>query len=106
MAERPIFHQLEHRVETHIFLALLAYHLLIAIETTMRRQGCHSSWASLRQKLSSHQIATIVLPTSTGATLRIRKSSTPEPEHREIYRLLGLPEQIITPVRSWSETPV
>lgn len=106
LAERPIFHQLEHRVETHIFLALLAYHLLIAIETTLRRQGCHSSWASLRQKLGSHQIATIVLPTTSGATLRIRKCSTPEPEHREIYRLLDLPEKIIDPVRSWSETPV
>jgi transposase len=106
LAERPIFHQLERRVETHIFLALLAYHLLIAIETTLRRHGCHSCWASLRQKLSSHQIATIVLPTSSGATLRIRKSSTPETEHREIYRLLDLPEQIIDPVRSWSESPV
>ncbi|MCP4306439.1 MAG: IS1634 family transposase [bacterium] len=106
LAERPIFHQIERRVDTHIFLALLAYHLLIAIETTLRRQGCHSSWASLRQTLSSHQVATIVLPTSSGAILRIRKSSTPEPEHREIYRLLDLPERIIKPVQSWSESPV
>ncbi len=93
-------------MESHIFLALLAYHLLIAIETSLRRNGCHSSWATVRQKLSSHQIATIVLPTSSGATLRIRKSSTPEPEHREIYRLLDLPEDIISPVRSWSESQV
>ncbi|NPV80258.1 MAG: transposase [Firmicutes bacterium] len=29
LAERPIFHQLKNRVETHIFLCVLAYHLLL-----------------------------------------------------------------------------
>jgi len=28
LCERPIFHHLERRVETHIFLCVLAYHLL------------------------------------------------------------------------------
>jgi transposase len=106
LAERPIFHHLERRVDTHIFLALLAYHLVTAIETTLRRKGCHHSWASLRQTLSSHQIATIVLPTTQEATLRIRRCSTAEPEHREIYRLLDIPHQIIAPVKTWSDNPV
>lgn len=106
LAERPIFHQLERRVDTHIFLALLAYHLVTAIETTLRRKGCHTSWATLRQTLSAHQIATIVLPTTSGATLRMRRCSTPEPEHREIYRLLDVPEQIIAPVKTWSDNQV
>jgi len=35
LAERPIFHQHEPRVETHIFLCLLAFHLLVAIEKTL-----------------------------------------------------------------------
>ena len=39
LAERPIFHQLQHRVETHIFLCILAYHLLVAIEKTLRDHG-------------------------------------------------------------------
>jgi Transposase DDE domain len=38
LCERPIFHHLEHRVESHIFLCILAYHLLVAIETTLLRQ--------------------------------------------------------------------
>ncbi len=29
LLERPIFHQLQHRVEPHIFLCVLAYHLLV-----------------------------------------------------------------------------
>ena len=53
---------------------------------------------------TGHHIVTIVLPTDTGATLRIRKASTPESEHRELYRLLGISEQIVPPRKIWSET--
>ncbi len=104
LAERPIFHQLERRVDTHIFFCLLAYHLLVAIEKTLLDQGVHTSWAAIRDRLSTHQVATVVLPTSSGATLRIRKASTPEPEHRQIYRQLRVPEQVMVPKRTWSES--
>ena len=39
LAERPIFHQVQRRVETHIFLCVLAYHLLVAIEKTLLGPG-------------------------------------------------------------------
>lgn len=103
LAERPIFHQLERRVETHIFLCVLAYHLLVAIERTLREQGAHTSWASVRDTLSTHQVATIVLPTDDGSVLRIRKDSTPEPEHKELYRLLGVSETIVRPKKTWTQ---
>ncbi len=104
LAERPIFHHLERRVETHIFLCVLAYHLLVAIEKTLLDHGVHTSWASVRDALETHQIATIVLPTDSGQVLRIRKASTPEPEHRELYRLLGVNETIVRPKKTWSES--
>ena len=69
LAERPIFHHLEHRVEAHIFLCVLAYHLLIAIEKTLLDQGIHSSWPTVRETLKTHQVCTIVLPASDGSTL-------------------------------------
>ena len=78
LAERPIFHQVQRRVETHIFLCVLAYHLLVAIEKTLLDQCVHTSWASVRDALASHAIVTIVLPTDSGATMRIRKASTAE----------------------------
>ena len=52
LSERPIFHYVEHRVESHIFLCVLAYHLLVAIETTLLRQEIHTSWASVRENSS------------------------------------------------------
>jgi transposase len=102
LAERPIFHHLEHRVETHIFLCVLAYHLLVAIETTLLNQGVHTSWATVRKTLSTHQVATIVLPTDQGKVLRIRKGMTPEPAHLELYRLLKVPQEIMHPIKIWS----
>jgi transposase len=102
LAERPIFHHLEHRVDTHIFLCVLAYHLLVSIETTLLNQGVHTSWATVRQTLATHQVATIILPTDGGKFLRIRKGMTPEREHAEIYRLLNVPEEIMRPIKTWS----
>ena len=101
LSERPIFHHLQHRVETHIFLCVLAYHLLIAIEKTFLEQEIHTSWATLRQQLSTHQVVTAVLPTTEGHLLKIRKGTTPEPQHRQIYRVLGIPEEVMTPIRTW-----
>jgi transposase len=102
LAERPIFHHLEHRVETHIFLCVLAYHLLVAIETTLLNQGVHTSWATVRETLATHQVATIVLPTDGGKTLHIRKGMTPDPEPLELYRLLEIPTQVMQPIKTWS----
>src|SRR5271157_4487687 len=101
LCERPIFHHLEHRVESHIFLCVLAYHLLVAIETTLLRQEIHTSWGTVRDLLAKHQIATIVLPTDQNGVLRIRRSATPEPDHRVLYEALGVPTEIIRPVKIW-----
>lgn len=105
LAERPIFHHLERRVETHIFLCVLAYHLLVAIETTLGGHGEHTSWATVREALRTHQVVTVVLPTDGGRVLRIRKATTPEPQHAELYRLLNIPSEIIHPRHTWSTPP-
>lgn len=98
LMERPIFHHLAHRVETHIFLCVLAYHLLAGIEKSFLDQGIHTSWASLREQLATHQVVTVMLPSSDGKQIRIRRATSPEPEHKRIYQVLRIPENI--PVRN------
>jgi transposase len=98
---RPIHHQIERRSDTHIFLSLLAYHLLVSIEKTMLDQGVHSSWQTICEALSTHEMCTIVLPADSGEILRIRKASTPEPVHRQIYELLNVPTQPVPPKKTW-----
>jgi transposase len=101
LMERPIFHHLKNRTQTHIFLCVLAYHLLAAIEYRFWQAGIHTSWWSLRQQLSTHQVATLVLPTPDGRRLKIRKATTPEPVHRDIYATLRIPVEVMKPVKTW-----
>ncbi|MGD0222909.1 MAG: hypothetical protein ABSF71_11270, partial [Terriglobia bacterium] len=65
--------------------------------------GMHTSWWTLRQQLSTHQVVTVVLPTADGRALKIRKGTTPEPVHRDIYSTLRIPMEVIKPVKTWHD---
>ena len=57
--------------------------------------GRPASWASVRDAVATYHILTVVVTTDSGATMRIRKASAAESELRELYRLLGVGENII-----------
>jgi transposase len=98
---RPIHHRKEMRVETHIFLCILAYHLQAAIEHTLHQVGDSTSWETIRKELTTHQTITVTMPTTDGKTLAIRKGCTPNRRVREIYRMLALEIEPMKPVRTW-----
>jgi transposase len=90
---RPNFHQKEDRVDAHLFISVLAYHLLNAIEHRLRQYGDHRSWGTLRKTLSTHQRLTIEYQekTQTGSQRHhVRLCSQAEVEHKIIYQRLGL----------------
>jgi hypothetical protein len=93
-------------VEAHIFLCVLAYHLPISIEKTLLDQGVHTFWATVRETLKTRQVNTIVLPTDGGLVLRIRKGTTPEPAHRELYAKLRIEPEVIRPRKSWTREEI
>jgi transposase len=87
---RPVFHFKEARVKAHLFVSVLAYHLLCAIRHRLRCQGYLMRWATVRQRMSTHVLSTISMKTESGATVSIRTPSSPEVFHRDIYRALGI----------------
>jgi len=87
---RPLYHQHENRVDGHIFISIQAYHLLHAIEYTLRQQGEHSRWATIKRLVSTHRYSTIQLPTVSGKVINIRKPGIVEGIHQEIYQKLGV----------------
>jgi len=101
LCERPIFHQLKKRVQTHIFLCILAYHLLVAIEKTLSDEGIHTSWLTVKDTLKTHQVGTVILPTTSGEILKVRKGVNAEPKHLEIYKSLKIPSEIMKPIKTW-----
>ena len=102
LMERPIFHHLQNRVQVHIFLCVLAYHLLAAIEHRFLQAGMHTSWSTLREHLSTHQVVTVVLHEAhSDRVMKIRKATTPEPVHRKIYATLRIPVEVVKPIKLW-----
>ena len=93
----------ERRVETHIFLCVLAYHLLVCIERAFLEQSIHTSWETLRRQLSTHQVVTVRLPTTDGRVLTIRRDTRPEQIHRDIYRVLRVSERIVASIKRWTQ---
>jgi transposase len=87
---RPNFHQLEHRVEGHIFISVLAYHLLSWVRETLRDSGELRDWKTLRRLLSTHSLVSTSLPLEDGRVLHIRKPSLPDPEQSLIYKKLRI----------------
>ncbi len=87
---RPNFHQIEDRVDGHIFISILAYHLLHSIEYTLRQKGGHSRWATIKRLVSTHRYTTTQLPTVQGPIINIRKPGIPEGIHMDIYQKLDV----------------
>jgi transposase len=90
---RPNYHQKETRIEGHLFITLLAYHLVHTIRTQLKSQGIHDSWETLRRKLENQQRITVSLKREDGKTLHIRKATRAEPHQKVIYDALGISPQ-------------
>jgi transposase len=87
---RPIHHQKEPRSDAHLFITVLAYHLLNTIQTQLKQHDIHKHWWHIREFLSSHVRVTTSMTTQDGRRIHIRKSTAAEPFHRMIYDALQL----------------
>ena len=87
---RPIYHRKEERVSGHLFITLLAYHLVQTLRLPLKTQGIQDSWQTLRKKMENQQRVTATFNCEGGDTLHLRKATQAEPEQVEIYNALGL----------------
>ena len=87
---RPVFHQKTKRVSGHLFITLLAYHLIHTIRCQLKMKNIHSSWSNLRKQLKGQDRITVSMKCQNGETVHIRKSTRPEPRQQVIYDALGL----------------
>jgi transposase len=90
---RPIYHQIEKRVNGHIFITLLAYHVVQTLRTQLKAQDIHDSWQTLRAKMENQQRITVAMKRADGKTIHLRKATRAEPHQEAIYQALGIPMQ-------------
>jgi len=90
---RPDYHQKSARIDGHVFITLLACHLVHVIRTKLKVQGIHDSWQTLRRTMENQQRITVSLRREDGKVWHIRKATHAEPHQKVIYDALGLSAQ-------------
>jgi transposase len=92
---RPIFHQLEHRIDAHVFVCFLAY----CVQVTFKHQlKMHAPGLTVRQaleKLAAMQLLDVHFPTTDGRELIFTRYTEPEADQQLLLAKLGwtLPPQ-------------
>ena len=110
LSVRPLFHQLEPRVKAHVMVAFLGYALWVTLKHLLKRRprlvpqpsasGAENAQPMTPMRvialLSTLQSADIVLPTTDGREIRLRRITEPTAEQKSLLRQLGisLPEHL------------
>ena len=104
---RPIFHQLDSRIEAHIFVAFLAYCLHVTLKARLHPLAGGLTPRSVLEKLGAMQMVDVHLPTTDGRTLILTRYTEPEADQQILLdRLrLQLPEQPPPRITSALSTP-
>ena len=87
---RPVFHQIDRRVEGHLFISVLAYHFVHTLRLQLKGHGIDDSWETLRETLATQQRVTATLQRRDGRAVHVRKATRPEPYHQTINKILAL----------------
>lgn len=87
---RPVFHQIDRRVEGHLFISVLAYHFVHTLRLQLKARGIDDSWETLRETMATQQRVTATLQRRDGRTVHVRKATRAEPKHLKVNEILGL----------------
>jgi len=101
---RPLFHQLESRVKAHVMVAFLGYALWVTLKHLLQRRAVVAPKPSASgvdnaqpmspmralSLLSTLQSADIILPTTDGREIRLRRITEPTAEQKSLLQQLGL----------------
>jgi transposase len=92
---RPIYHQLEHRVEAHILVAFLAYCLVVTLKHRVQMYAPGLTPQAVLDKFAAIQMLDVSFPTTDGRWLVMPRYTEPEPEQAILlhHLKLSLPQQ-------------
>jgi transposase len=90
LAIRPIYHQLENRIEAHIFVAFIAYCLQVTLRRRLHKLAPGLTPRAVLEKFKTIQMIDVHLPTTDGRTVILARYTQPEPEHRMLLHALNL----------------
>jgi transposase len=92
---RPVYHQKEHRVDGHLWITVMAYHLIQQCLYQLRQNGIQHHWETIRNIVRSRTRVTMSAKIEDGRILHCRSTTQAEGRQREIYNALGVSSQIL-----------
>ena len=87
---RPNFHQKDERIKGHLFISVLAHHVVNSIQTLLHRNGVYLQWNTIRELLSVQQRVTTEMTARSGKRIWLRNTSEPEPFHYLVADALSI----------------
>jgi hypothetical protein len=90
LAIRPIFHQLESRMEAHIFVCFLAYCLHVTLRHRLRALAPGLTSKAVLEKMAAIQMVDVHFPTTDGRTLIFSRYTQPEKDQKMLLAQLDL----------------
>jgi hypothetical protein len=85
-----VFHQLEARIEAHVFMAFFAYCLHVTLARRLQALAPGLTPRSVLEKFAAVQIIDVHLPTTDGRELVLTRYTEPEPELSLLLKKLKL----------------
>ena len=92
---RPNYHQKDINMESHIFITVLAYHIIAWIMKKLNDQDRYYQWSTIRNMLSSHTRVTSSFVTKDDKIVHIRWNTSPNIKQSDIYRKLKIQQNPI-----------
>ncbi len=92
---RPVYHQKEHRVDGHLWITIMAYHLIQNCLYLLNKKGLSYHWKTIRNIMLGRVRVTMQAKTSEGQTLYHRSTTKAEGDQIAIYRALGISSSIL-----------
>jgi transposase len=105
LAIRPIFHQLQIRVEAHIFVAFLAYCLHVTLARRLHALAPGLTPRSVFEKFAAIQMIDVHIPTSEGRELVLTRYTEPQTELKLLLDKLRLQLPAQPPPKITAELP-
>ncbi len=95
LAIRPIYHQLDRRIESHIFISFLAHALRVTLKNRLKQTASGLTPRSALEKFGTVQMLDVHLPTTDGREVVLTRYTHPEKDLQIILDQLKLklPEQ-------------
>ena len=87
---RPIFHQLDPRIEAHIFVSFLAYCLHTTLRNLARAEAAGLTSQAILEKLATIQMIDLHIPTTDDRLIVLSRHTQPEPDVALLLARLNL----------------